>query len=715
MLSMIAIIVLSLLLAYTCHTITRLKRERDSHISNTEQQEALINTLTSEFHTLFLIDAETGMTEAIKLSEKLKQRLPIEKGTQCHYEKMWIGYTSRYIHPDDKELMDRSMPLDNVKRELQDKDEFSGNFKIIDPGSSSVHYFKFYFRNTPNKKSFLLGFINIDSLMADERKRNQMLQKLNDEQAAQIEESNRLNQQLKEYNDIVAAAGLGIWHIFLQDGKLPRMQANDKMMELLGLSGQELSEEDIYANWYDNVLPEAIPSVQNSVQEMLDGKFSENTYKWHHPQKGVIWVRCGGTAVKMPDGGNLVSGYHYDVNDIVMEEQRQKQILEDARHSAVIANEAKTRFLFNMSHDIRTPMNAIIGFTDLLKKNLGDRKRSINYLSKIQTSSEFLLGLINNVLEMARIESGKVVLKEAPGSVTYLHNELAMIYAEEMKKKNINFTHSIEIKNDNILCDAVRVKEVFLNLISNAYKYTFSGGSIDMSVRELPSDRDGYALIRTTITDTGIGMSKDYLPILFEEFSRERTVTENKIEGSGLGMPIVKRLIDLMGGTITVESELGRGTKFVVTLPHPIVTDSVDAPETAEEYYSDILSGKRILLAEDNELNAEIATELLKDADLTVEHAADGNLCVQMLEQAPEGYYDLILMDIQMPNMDGYQATEKIRNLADREKASIPIIAMTANAFDEDRQNALAKGMNGHLAKPIEVPKLLSTLAKILK
>ena len=288
---------------------------------------------------------------------------------------------------------------------------------------------------------------------------------------------------------------------------------------------------------------------------------------------------------------------------------------------------------------------------------------------------------------------------------------------QTMKDKGITFHPSVNVEHPDVLVDETKLKEIFLNIMSNSVKYTPQGGTITITLTELPSDKIGYAIYQTVIQDTGIGMSEEFQPHIFEEFSRERSSTESRIVGTGLGMPIVKKLVDLMQGTIEVESQLGKGTKFIVTLPHRIA-DEVDMNQfenSVEEYQIENFLGKRILLAEDNALNAEIAITILEEAGFLLEHAEDGIICVDMIEKAEPEYYDLVLMDIQMPNMNGYKATQAIRRLPDEKKANIPIIAMTANAFEEDRQNAFRVGMNGHIAKPICVDSLLSLLAEMLK
>lgn len=382
---------------------------------------------------------------------------------------------------------------------------------------------------------------------------------------------------------------------------------------------------------------------------------------------------------------------------------------------AINANNAKTRFLFNMSHDIRTPMNAIIGYSELLAQNLDNKPQCQDYLAKLRSSSSFLLGLINNVLELARIESGKTEIDERPCSTSHLLDDVTNIFTDLMQQKEIAFSYKNDVKTPAIYCDRLRLNEIYLNLLSNAYKYTPNGGTVTLEYHELPCEESDLIMIQSTLTDTGMGMSPEFLPQIFEAFSREKTSTDNKIQGTGLGMPIVKKLITLMNGTITVESELGKGTKFVMTIPYRIADPAQLIGEKEEVADKKSFQGKHILLADDNDLNAEIATEILASYGLTVDRAEDGLACVEKLEQAPAGTYDLILMDIQMPVMNGYDATKKIRQMTDAAKCRIPIVAMTANAFDEDRKAALAVGMNAHLAKPIEIDKLEQTLNEFIK
>ena len=397
--------------------------------------------------------------------------------------------------------------------------------------------------------------------------------------------------------------------------------------------------------------------------------------------------------------------------------QKLNDKLEIALKKAEDASFAKTRFLNNMSHDIRTPMNAILGYAQLMEDEMKgkDLPETSEYLKKLQQSGNLLLSIINNVLDMARIESGRMEIDENYGMIEDIWQTLFEIFDDEAKKKNIALHYTINVEHEHILTDVTKVKEIFVNILSNTMKYTPSGGSVMINIDELPCSGPGYMIVRTRVSDTGIGMSQEYLTNIFEAFTRERNTTKSKIAGTGLGMSIVKKYVELLGGTIDVESELGKGSTFTVTLKHKIADENYYVKNYAEnpETYSEILKDRKILLAEDNDLNAEIAEAILERAGLKTERVEDGIQCVNKIEKMPAGTYDMILMDIQMPKMNGYKATQAIRRLPDKDKAYIPIVAMTANAFEEDKRDAFAAGMNGHIAKPIQVDKLLSTLAEV--
>ena len=428
------------------------------------------------------------------------------------------------------------------------------------------------------------------------------------------------------------------------------------------------------------------------------------------------WILSMIVPQKYDENGRVVSVLlaNRDFTEEKKRELEQEEALRQEKIKAEKANEAKSIFLFNMSHDIRTPMNAILGYSQLMKKELTNPKL-VHYQEMIEQSSQLLLSIINNVLDMARVESGKMELDEnyeVVGNITQL---VCGAFAAEASKKNIELNIIVNVEHKHIIVDSTKMQEILSNLISNAIKYTPEGGKVLIDVQELPYNKEGYTLIQTKVSDTGIGMSEEFLPSLFELFTRERNTTLSKIPGTGLGMAIVKNLVDLMNGSIEVESELGKGSTFTITIPHKIANKDYTNRNIESSHELDIdFKGKIILLAEDNELNAEITTTILSEMGFEVKAVEDGILCVNEMQHQPANTYDLILMDIQMPNMDGYKATDCIRHLSQLEKANIPIIAMSANAFEEDKKKAFDVKMNDYITKPIDFQKMEEVLKHIL-
>ena len=405
---------------------------------------------------------------------------------------------------------------------------------------------------------------------------------------------------------------------------------------------------------------------------------------------------------------NQVRSKKYRENQYAVE---LKKSAEQARE----ASEAKTRFLFNMSHDIRTPMNAIIGFSDLLGKNLDNEEKVREYLKKIKSSGNFLMTIINQVLEMARIESGTAILKTEAANLSELFYSVNTVLESDIQMKGIHCSIDTNVQHKYAFCDKTKLQEIYLNIMSNAIKYTPDDHAIHVTINETNFD-DKKARYVFVCEDTGIGMASEYLPHIFDEFSREHTATENKVSGTGLGLSIVKSFVELMNGRIHVESEPGKGTKFTVEIPLELASEEdICKKELPEQtFMTDKNIGKRILLAEDNELNAEIAMELLKEEGFLIDWVKDGQECFDKLEESDDGYYDLILMDIQMPVLDGYEAARKIRSLERPDAGTVPIFAMTANAFAEDMEKSRQSGMDDHINKPIDLNELFDKMASRL-
>ena len=528
-----------------------------------------------------------------------------------------------------------------------------------------------------------------------------------------------LGKQVQQARHEVEALSAGYSYICLinlETGDVELIKGNN----IPGLNGR-------YTQMDHNILLEQVnrliaePFRQSSVEfynsktiaKRLEGK---NSLFHSCERTDGTWILSMIVLQKYDENGRVVSVLlaNRDFTEEKKRELEQEEALRQEKIKAEKANEAKSIFLFNMSHDIRTPMNAIVGYSQLMKKELTNPKL-VHYQEMIEQSSQLLLSIINNVLDMARVESGKMELDENYDVVGNVSQLVCGAFEAEASKKHIELTRNINVQHKYIMVDTTKMQEILSNLISNAIKYTPEGGKVLIDAQELPYNREGYVLIQTKVSDTGIGMSEEFLPSLFELFTRDRNTTLSKIPGTGLGMAIVKNFVDLMNGSIEVESELGKGSTFTITIPHKIVNKDYTYRniESSNEFDIDFM-GKRILLAEDNELNAEITTTILSEMGFEVKAVEDGILCVNEIQHQPVNTYDLILMDIQMPNMDGYKATHCIRRLSQPEKANIPIIAMSANAFEEDKKKAFDVKMNDYITKPIDFQKMEEVLKHVL-
>ncbi len=466
-------------------------------------------------------------------------------------------------------------------------------------------------------------------------------------------------------------------------------------------------------------------------REYMEKHLNKNTpfYSFNYRQitdDVEVWYRMHIIAAIFAKNGkasHVVTGI-MDVDRNVRNDIQQKKMIEEALQQAEDANQAKSTFLSNMSHDIRTPMNAIIGFSTLAKSHIEDTELVKGYIDKILSASNHLLSLINDVLDMSRIESGKIQIEEEENSLRQVIEDVKTMILPQAQEKQLEFITNCQVENNYVYCDKLRLDQVLINLLGNAVKFTPEGGTITLELQQEPVAPKGYGVYVFKVKDTGTGIAGEFMDKLFQPFEREKTSTASGIQGTGLGLSITKNIVELMGGKIGVSSEVGKGTEFVVKIVFMLqdIEEELQQIESTQDGNgafvadtSSIFEGKRLLLVEDNDLNREIARMILSEEGLIVEEAADGGEAVEKVSSSEPGYYSLVLMDIQMPVMDGYEATRRIRQLSNSALADIPIVAMTANAFAEERTKALSCGMDGHIAKPIEVPVLLKTIKEILK
>lgn len=685
----------------TSRLVSGISQEDSFEHKSLLQQLHVVQALSSDYFNVFLLYPEMGLVKVIRLDGYVTHGLNTIEERLFSYEQSVQNYMNARVYPDDIPNFQATLEISHLQELMHDREVYEYDYRVLEDGE--IHYCQARIKKVPGSDQIILAFRNIDHKVL----RDQQLQRTKEE----ARQSNILSQITKQLYSYHVTIDLESEHYSVVEGLgMPQTRAL-------------LSSHYFYSDALAVLLKYVCPDFR---KQLFDLASIENL-RAHQHETGFV----GSLQVPFHFPGMDYDEWH-EINVFInvneqglpmanilgrdITEAHEKEVTRQQFELANAANEAKTAFLFNMSHEIRTPMNAIVGFTELLARHQDDPERRQDYLDKIRESSSTLLSLINNVLEMARIEKGKIVLEHLPWSIEQFTDSIFSVFHDMMQQKGITFTSHVSVKHSFIYCDPTKLREVFLNIISNAYKYTNEGGSVHINLEEIGADNQGRILYCISVADTGIGMSPEFLPHLFDSFSREHTTTESQIEGTGLGMQIVKRLVDLMNGTIEVESAIGKGSTFTIVLPFfPAnrtdlsIRDEKDATQVSYDF-----KGRRLLLAEDNDLNAEIAMEILSEAGLVVERAVDGQDCVDKLLVAQPHYYDAILMDVQMPRMNGYEATRKIRHFRDPEMSQIPILAMTANAFQEDRIAAFKAGMNGHLSKPIDINILMETLQEVL-
>lgn len=529
-----------------------------------------------------------------------------------------------------------------------------------------------------------------------------------------------LGKQVKEAHQALNALSTAYYHVSSLDLKTKRVELVKRSRKIdMDIQGN-VADWDTQFEVIKGIIAEQF--VQKyidffDVQTMAARLHNKKSMSYEFKKKNGAWFLSMVVPQNYDEDGNVTSVLiaNRDVTEEKLRELKQEEELQEAKAKAENASEAKSSFLFNMSHDIRTPMNAIIGYAELASRHLNDTEKLNRYLETIQVCGKQLLSLLGNVLNLARIENNKVEMEYTVSNVHENIGNCVAMFQQQTENKNQTLSLEEHIIYPYVYMDAPHVSEICLNILSNAVKYTNAGGMISCNVTQTSCEKEGWCNMVITISDNGIGMSEEFQKHIFENFERERNTTACRIDGNGIGMGITKKLVDLMHGTIEVKSKQGEGSIFIVTIPcRKASEENALVKKDTHLQNHGCLKGSRILLAEDNEINAEVATELLKEEGCIVEVANDGVACIDMIEKADAGYYKMILMDIQMPVMNGYDATIAIRNLNDTKKARIPIIAMTANAFAEDTKKALSVGMNDHVAKPIDMNILVPAMMKYL-
>ena len=660
-----------------------------------KEQNNILSALTMDYTSLVLCDLKQDTVEVIKQDESY-----VEMNWHSYSESLNYFYGNVLVKDSCVNYMDL-LSNDSLMRTLKEQSSLEWQFQIApdENGISNLGARAVFLYEDLNHFKIIMGFRPIDEIV----KREKVLE-------LQREIIEGLG---KEYFSVLLLE-LNSGQIFSyrevgENGKRIAdfcREYENQWCEFLPAYADEIVTDESRADFLKQLSFDALCSNQDDFSMTYEFKKGDSIL-YHEIRIAYVFKK---------DRSRVAVIGTRNIDDLIKKERLQEAKLKEAYIVAEEANKAKTDFLNNMSHDIRTPMNVILGYNALMKQYLTD-PILVDYQNKIEQSGKLLLSIINNVLDMARIESGKMVVEERAEQIGIVVEELESVFESSAQEKNIVFTTSVDVDHKHVLWDGFKVREILMNLVGNAFKYTPDGGHIEIDVKELDCEKPGYVRIQTQVKDTGIGMSDDYLPTLFDSFSREYNTTIGKVSGTGLGMSIVKNLVDMMDGEICVKSKLGEGTCFTLTFEHRISDeDSIELNQELDVLdEKSILQGKHVLLVEDNDLNAEIAMAILEQSGLVLDRVEDGLACINKLSEVDADLYDLILMDIQMPNMNGYEATRRIRQFKNSKKAGIPILAMTANAFAEDKKMAMDAGMNGHVSKPIDVNVLEKQILNIFK
>ena len=682
--------------------------EEAAFLNNREQRLKsleIIDLFASEYAAVYHVDTVTGVLTTYAMNSNTVSNLsaPFKNGMQ--FRDAYKLFTKTFVYGEDRDMFMTACTLEKIKKELQEHKSYSIVFRCTTGVEAEPIYCEMKFMrlgsDSEELSAFVLGIANRDDAIKKEKA--EALQRA-------------------QYHAVIQALSSEYGSIYYADfstNLIVPYAASDRVSEHVGTKALRGVTFDGAVSAYINSIVAAddkemmreVFTIENIRRELSDKQYFTQIY--HNEIGQFCEMKCVRTDELQPVV-NIVVGFA--VKDAEIRKRlAQEQQLKDALKAAEVANRFKTDFLFSMSHDIRTPMNAIIGFTRMAVRDINNPEKALDYLDKTQRASEMLLSLINDILDMSRIESGNVKLVEQAVDVKSVFTGLEPMMQELSRDKGINLEFSVgNIEDRFVYLDPMRVQRILVNIISNAVKYTLEGGWVKVNCTESGKDFDGRGIYVFSVEDNGIGMSEEFQAHLFEQFSREENASTSKIQGTGLGLALCKSLTELMGGTISAVSTQGVGSKFTVTLPLRIADeDAVQLCEKAEHAVNDsIFSGRRVLLVDDNELNREIAVDILSEAGLETETAENGKEAVNMVRQNPAEYYDFILMDIQMPVMNGYEATAAIRKLMP--DVHIPIIALSANAFEEDRQKSIAAGMDAHVAKPVNVEKLKEMLALFL-
>ncbi|MCI8538069.1 MAG: response regulator [Oscillospiraceae bacterium] len=653
----------------------------------------VLHALSVDYLDIYQVNLDTGECEVYRSSGQTG--VDWAACFQDGYAAAMERYISEFVVPRDQERLRAVTEKRYVLARLRTKKKFSVRYQVKDSASGLKHL-EIHFsatEQTATENCAIFAQRDVNALVEQEEK-----YKL---------------EARKSLEDILEGARTGIWTIELEEGCQPRMYADRTMRILLGVP-EEIGPEECYRHWFARIEPDYVEMVQEAVGEILETGRSEVIYPWNHPALGKIHVRCGGVpdrTFKKP--GACLNGYHQDITETMVTRKKQEQSIMELLERVRQANSAKSEFLSHMSHDLRTPINGILGMLAILEKSQDDPERQRECRKKIRVSTEHLLSLVNDVLQVSKLESGRLAAVEEPFDLHDTLEDCIAMLSPLAEERGIRLElDDSGLRHNRVIGNPLHLRQILTNVIDNALRYNRPHGAVFVRVEER-AFQDGTASCRFVIEDTGIGIGDDFKEHIFEPFTQEHQGARTNYNGVGLGMSIVKKLVDQMNGTVEIDSRVGKGSVVQITLP--VRADEAGSGALADEAWTmpDNIAGMRVLLVEDNEINCEIAEYILESAGVEVVIANNGKAAVDAFAASEPGAFDCVLMDLMMPVMSGYEAARVIRSLDRRDAEAVPIIALSANAFDEDIALAKDAGMNEHLAKPVDIRKMFQAMSRL--
>ncbi len=653
----------------------------------------VLHALSVDYLGIYQVNFDTGECETYRNSEGIGMdwAFHFKDGYQAAMEQ----YITQYVIPRDQDRLRAVTKKEYVLAQLRTKKKVSVRYQVKDSASGLKHM-EIHFsatEKTAEENCAIFAQRDVNAVVEQEEK-------------YKLEARRNLE-------DILEGARTGIWTIELEEGCRPRMYADRTMRILLGVP-DEIDPEECYQSWFENIEPDYVEMVQEAVLEILETGRSEVIYLWNHPDLGKIYVRCGGVPDKtFKKPGVCLSGYHQDITETMVTRKKQEQSILELLERVRRANLVKSEFLSHMSHDLRTPINGILGMLSILEKSQDDPERQRDCHKKIRVSTEHLLSLVNDVLQVSRLESGRPAEVEEPFDLRDTLEDCITILSSQAEEKGIRLMlEEVSLRHGRLIGNALHLKKILMSVIDNGLKYNRPDGSVFVRVKE-NACRDGIAEYRFEIEDTGIGIGEEFKEHIFEPFTQEHPDARTNYNGVGLGMSIVKKLVDEMQGSIRIDSNPGEGSVVQIMLPVRVDETWSGDPVDEEQDVQDNIAGMRILLVEDNEINCEIVEYILQEAGAETVTAKDGKAAVDAFEASSPGTFDCVLMDLMMPVMSGYEATRVIRGLDRTDAKAVPIIALSANTFEEDIALAKDAGMNEHLAKPVDIHKMFRVMSRL--